>query len=322
MEPTHVVTVLGQPVTTRALQTVTQALNDTDALVGAIRRIADYPLTGHQIHVTAHSAVADTHLRAALAHAAASENIDVAIEPVGRTKKVVMFDVDSTLVQGEVIEMLAAKAGTEAQVREITAAAMRGEIDFAQALQQRVATLAGLDASVLAEVADNIQLTPGARTTIRTLRQLGYHCGVVTGGFGQVIKALTRELKFDYVKANTLEIIDGKLTGNVVGKIIDRPAKAAALREFANTVGVPMAQTVAVGDGANDIDMLTAAGLGIAFNAKPVLRELADATLSFPYLDTVLFIMGITGADVEAAKTSTLAPVHTIQQAAAPRQPA
>lgn len=145
----------AQPVTTRALQTVTQALNDTDALVGAIRRIADYPLTGHQIHVTAHSAVADTHLRAALAHAAASENIDVAIEPVGRTKKVVMFDVDSTLVQGEVIEMLAAKAGTEAQVREITAAAMRGEIDFAQALQQRVATLAGLDASVLAEVADN-----------------------------------------------------------------------------------------------------------------------------------------------------------------------
>lgn len=301
MNPTHVVTVLGQPVTTRALRTVTHTLADSHAHVVSTRHIADYPLTGHQLHITADT-TADTRLRAALAHTAASENIDIAVEPVGPTKQLVMFDVDSTLIQGEVIEMLATRAGTADQVRAVTDAAMHGDIDFTDALHQRVATLAGLDAAVLAELAATITLTPGARTTIRTLRRLGYRCGVVSGGFSQVVDPLVRDLGFDYVRANTLEIVDGKLTGRVVGEIVDRPAKAAALREFADMAGVPMTQTVAVGDGANDIDMLTAAGLGIAFNAKPILRAVADATLSFPYLDTVLFIMGITGADVEAAK--------------------
>jgi phosphoserine phosphatase len=306
---THAVTVLGSPVTAQALQAITQALARVDANIDTIRRIADYPLTGLKLLINAPdtSAAATDELRAALTAAAASENVDIAIEPTDRattTRRLVMFDVDSTLVQGEVIEMLAAKAGAEAQVREITAAAMRGEIDFAQSLEQRVATLAGLDESTLKEVADTIELTPGARTTIRTLRRLGYHCGVVTGGFGQVIEGLTRELELDYVLANNLEIVDGKLTGKVTGQIIDRPAKAAALREFADMAGVPMAQTVAVGDGANDIDMLSAAGLGIAFNAKPILQEVADATLSFPYLDSVLFIMGITRDEVEAAKAA------------------
>ncbi len=220
-----------------------------------------------------------------------AENIDTAGKPPAR---LVMFDVDSTLVQGEVIEMLAAKAGTEAHVQEITAAAMRGEIDFTLSLQQRVATLTGLDASALTEVADAIRLTPGARTTIRTLRHLGYHCGVVTGGFTQVIDGLARELSLDYVQANQLEIVHGKLTGRVTGKIIDRAAKATALREFAGQVGVPIARTVAVGDGANDIDMLTTAGLGIAFNAKPALQEVADAILTSPNLDAVLTVLGIT----------------------------
>jgi phosphoserine phosphatase len=165
---------------------------------------------------------------------------------------------------------------------------MRGELDFAESLHQRVATLAGLPAEVLDEVSEELKLTPGARTTLRTLRRLGYYVGVVSGGFRQVIEPLAHELMLDFVAANQLEIVDGKITGRVIGPIIDRPGKAKALRDFAHQVGVPMAQTVAVGDGANDIDMLAAAGLGVAFNAKPALREVADASLSHPYLDTVL----------------------------------
>ncbi|NLG54501.1 MAG: phosphoserine phosphatase SerB, partial [Rhodococcus sp.] len=198
-------------------------------------------------------------------------------------------------------EMLAAHAGVEDEVREVTESAMRGEIDFAESLHRRVATLAGLDASVIDEVAATIELTPGARTTIRTLRRLGYHCGVVSGGFVQVIEGLGKELELDFVQANTLEIIDGKLTGRVVGDIVDRAAKATALRKFAGELGIPMEQTVAVGDGANDIDMLNAAGLGVAFNAKPALREIADTALSHPFLDAVLFVIGVTRDEVEAA---------------------
>jgi phosphoserine phosphatase len=164
-----------------------------------------------------------------------------------------------------------------------------------------VATLAGLPAEVLDEVGEELELTAGARTTLRTLRRLGYHVGVVSGGFRQVIEPLAHELMLDFVAANELEIVDGKITGQVVGQIVDRAGKAKALRDFAHQVGVPMAQTVAVGDGANDIDMLAAAGLGVAFNAKPALREVADASLSYPYLDTVLFLLGVTRGEIEAA---------------------
>ena len=197
--------------------------------------------------------------------------------------------------------MLAAHAGAEAAVAQVTEAAMRGEIDFAESLHRRVATLAGLPAGVLDEVAEQIELTPGARTTLRTLRRLGYHCGIVSGGFRQVIEPLAHELMMDFVAANELEIVDGKLTGRVIGAVVDRPGKAKALRDFAQQAGVPMEQTVAVGDGANDIDMLAAAGLGVAFNAKPALREVADASLSHPYLDTVLFVLGVTRGEIEAA---------------------
>ncbi|MGW9265669.1 HAD family hydrolase, partial [Gordonia terrae] len=147
----------------------------------------------------------------------------------------------------------------------------------------------------------SLELTPGARTTIRTLHRLGFHCGLVSGGFRQVIDGLAHELELDFVRANTLEIVDGKLTGRVVGEVIDRMGKAHALRSFADQVGVPMEQTIAVGDGANDIDMLSVAGLGIAFNAKPALREVADATLNHPFLDGVLFILGVSRDEIEAA---------------------
>ncbi|MBO0852225.1 MAG: phosphoserine phosphatase SerB [Nocardia sp.] len=303
---THAVVVLGSPVTARAFSVIARTLAAQEANIDSIRGIADYPVTGLELMVTVASSSADaeTRLRTALAEVAAHERVDVAVERAGlarRGKRLIVFDVDSTLIQGEVIEMLAAHAGVEDEVRKVTEAAMRGEIDFAESLRQRVATLAGLNESVIDEVAERIELTPGARTTIRTLRRLGFRCGVVSGGFRQVIEPLAHELELDFVQANVLEVVGGTLTGKVIGEIVDRPAKAVALRRFAAEAGVPMDQTVAVGDGANDIDMLNAAGLGIAFQAKPALREVADTALSHPFLDAVLFILGVTRDEVEAA---------------------
>jgi phosphoserine phosphatase len=306
---THAIVVLGSPVTARAFSVIAGKLAEQNVNIDAIRGVADYPVTGLELTVTAPSSgpdatAAETRLRTTLAAVAAKENVDIAVERAGlarRAKRLIVFDVDSTLIQGEVIEMLAAHAGVEDEVRRVTEAAMRGELDFAESLRQRVATLAGLEESVIDEVAETIELTPGARTTIRTLRRLGFRCGVVSGGFRQVIEPLAHELELDFVQANTLEVVGGRLTGKVIGEIVDRPGKAVALRRFAAEAGVPMEQTVAVGDGANDIDMLNAAGLGIAFNAKPALREIADAALSHPYLDAVLFILGVTRDEVEAA---------------------
>lgn len=303
---THAVVVLGSPVTARSFSHIARELAKQGANIDSIRGVADYPVTGLELMVTAAdtSGETDGRLRTGLSELAMVESVDIAVERAGlarRAKRLIVFDVDSTLVQGEVIEMLAAHAGVEDKVREVTESAMRGEIDFTESLHQRVATLAGLDASVIDEVGRALELTPGARTTIRTLRRLGFHCGVVSGGFRQVIEGLAHELELDFVEANTLEIVDGKLTGRVVGDVVDRAAKAVALRKFAAQVGVPLEQTVAVGDGANDIDMLNAAGLGVAFNAKPALREVADTALSHPFLDAVLFVLGVTRDEVEAA---------------------
>ena len=301
--PTHTIVVLGRPITAAAFGAVAQEAAALGVNLDVIRGVSDYPVTGLELRVTVPSGL-DGQLQANLARVGAEQGVDIAVENYTlerRNKRLIVFDVDSTLIQGEVIEMLAEHAGAGEAVAAITEAAMRGEIDFAESLHQRVATLAGLPAEVLDEVADKVELTKGARTTIRTLRRLGFHCGVVSGGFRQVIDPLAHELMLDFVAANELEVLDGRLTGRVVGPIIDRAGKAKALRDFANQAGVPMEQTVAVGDGANDIDMLNAAGLGVAFNAKPALREVADASLSHPYLDTVLFILGVTRAEIEAA---------------------
>ena len=306
---THAVVVLGRPITARAFGSIARALADVGANIDAIRRVADYPVTGLELLVSPVPGQGSEDyppgtLRKKLVDVAHAAGVDVAVERAGlarRSKRLIVFDVDSTLVQGEVIEMLAARAGAEDEVRAVTEAAMRGELEFADALRARVATLAGLPASVLADVARELQLTPGARTTIRTLKRLGFRCGVVSGGFTQVIAGLAEELALDFVAANELEVVDGRLTGRVVGEIVDRPGKAAALERFAREAGVTLAQCVAVGDGANDIDMLSTAGLGIAFNAKPALAEIADTALSAPYLDVVLFVLGITRDEVERA---------------------
>jgi phosphoserine phosphatase len=303
---THVVIVLGQPVTARSFSEVARRLAEIDVNIDSIRRVADYPVTGLELQVSAPDTgeTTDTLLTSAMADLSARIGVDVAVERTGlfrKAKRLVVFDVDSTLIQGEVIEMLAAKAGCEREVREVTEKAMQGELDFAESLRRRVAVLEGLPATVLDEVAADLELTPGARTTVRTLRRLGFHTGVVSGGFTQIIDQLVDELGLDFSAANELEIVDGKLTGRLLGDIVDRPGKARALRRFADSFGVPHAQCVAVGDGANDIDMLSAAGLGVAFNAKPALREVADTALSYPFLDAVLFVLGVTRAEVEAA---------------------
>jgi phosphoserine phosphatase len=301
---THSIVVLGRPITAEAFGVVASEVAALGVNIDFIRGVSDYPVTGLELRVSVPPGGAYGQLQRALARVAVAESVDIALEDYSlsrRAKRLIVFDVDSTLIQGEVIEMLAERAGALAAVAEVTDAAMRGELDFAESLHKRVATLAGLPAEVLDEVADQIELTPGARTTIRTLRRLGFHCGIVSGGFRQVIEPLAHELMMDFVAANELEIVDGKLTGRVIGTIVDRPGKAKALRDFAQQVGVPMEQTVAVGDGANDIDMLAAAGLGVAFNAKPALREVADASLNHPYLDTVLFILGVTRGEIEAA---------------------
>jgi len=300
---THTIMVLGRPITAEAFGTVAREVAALGVNIDLIRGVSDYPVTGLELRVSVPRGVGGQ-LQEVLTRVAADVGVDVALEDYSiarRAKRLIVFDVDSTLIQQEVIEMLATRAGALDAVAAITDAAMRGELDFAESLHQRVATLAGLPAEVLDEVAEDVQLTPGARTTIRTLRRLGYHVGVVSGGFRQVIEPLAHELMLDFVAANELEIVDGKLTGRVVGQIVDRAGKAKALRDFAHQAGVPMAQTVAVGDGANDIDMLAAAGLGVAFNAKPALREVADASLSHPYLDTVLFLLGVTRGEIEAA---------------------
>ena len=219
----------------------------------------------------------------------------------GARQRLVVMDVDSTLIQDEVIELFAAHAGCEDEVAEVTAAAMRGELDFEQSLHARVALLEGLDASVVDKVRSEVRLTPGARTLIRTLKRLGYQVGVVSGGFTQVTDDLQERLGLDFAQANTLEIVDGKLTGRVTGEIVDRAGKARLLRRFAAEAGVPLSQTVAIGDGANDLDMLNAAGLGVAFNAKPVVREAAHTAVNVPFLDTVLYLLGVTREEVEAA---------------------
>jgi phosphoserine phosphatase len=295
------VTVLGAPLRPAAMAGIAGRIAANGANIDRIDRLAVYPVTC--IHLQVSGADPDG-LRAALAIEAAEQQVDVAVQRAGlhqRAKRLIVMDVDSTLIQGEVIELLAEHAGQQAKVAEITEAAMRGELDFEGSLRERVALLAGVDASAIDDVRRKIKLASGARTMVRTLKRLDYKFAIVSGGFTQVTDALVKDLGIDYSAANELEVVDGKLTGKVIGPVIDRAGKAAALTDFAARAGVPISQTVAIGDGANDLDMLQAAGLGIAYNAKPVVRQAADTAVSVPYLDTILFLLGISRDEVEAA---------------------
>jgi phosphoserine phosphatase len=295
------VVVLGAPLLASAVAAVTARIAAHGANIDRIRRLSRYPVTTVEFDISGADVAA---LRRELAIEAAVRGVDIAVSPSGlarRGRRLVVMDVDSTLIQDEVIELLAAHAGREQEVAGVTAAAMRGELDFAESLRARTKALAGLPESVLDDVRAAVRLTAGARTLVRTLKRLGFTVAVVSGGFIEVVGPLAEELGIDHAHANRLEVVDGVLTGNVVGEIVDRGGKADALRRFAAQERLPLSRTVAIGDGANDLDMLAAAGLGIAFNAKPIVREQADTAVNVPYLDAVLYLLGITREEIEDA---------------------
>ena len=295
------VVVIGAPLLASAVAAVAARIAAHGANIDRIRRLSRYPVTTVELDISGADVAV---LRVELALEAAVRGVDIAVSPAGlarRGRRLVVMDVDSTWIQDEVIDLLATRAGTKAEVAEVTAAAMRGDLDFAESLRARVATLAGLPVGVLDEVRAAIRLTPGARTLVRTLKRLGFTVAVVSGGFIEVVGPLAAELEIDHVHANRLDVKDGLLTGALVGEIVDRQGKAEALRRFAAEENLPLSRTVAIGDGANDLDMLAAAGLGVAFNAKPIVREQAHTSVNVPYLDAVLYLLGITREEIEDA---------------------
>lgn len=296
----HVVA-LGNPLKPSAIAAVALGISLQGGNIERIHRTASYPITAIEFTVSGVDSIA---LSRQLARTSNEQSIDIAVSPGGLmrwAKKLVILDVDSTLIQQEVIELLAAHAGVQPQVKEITDRAMRGELDFAESLHARVALLKGLPSSVLEEVRNEISLTPGAKTLVDTLHKLGHSVAVVSGGFIQVIEPLVKQLGIQHYRANSLEVSDGKLTGLVSGTVIDRAGKAQALRDFASLESIDLEQTIAIGDGANDLDMIAIAGMGIAFNAKPAVRAAADSSVSAPYLDSVLYLLGISREDIESA---------------------
>jgi phosphoserine phosphatase len=305
------VTVMGEPLCPTALGGITRRIADLGGNIDRIERLAGFPLVVVRLTV---SGAEEPDLREALAAESAAGGLDVAVQRLALRRRgthLVVMDVDSTLIQDEVIELIARHAGCEDEVRAVTESAMRGELDFAESLHARVALLAGVPVAALDEVRDNIRLTPGARTLCRTLKRLGYRVALVSGGFTHVVDPLAEQLEVDYALANQLEVTDGVLTGRVIGTVVDRQGKAEALRRFARESGIPLEQTVAIGDGANDMDMISLAGLGIAFNAKPALKAAADTTVNVPYLDAVLYVLGITREEVDAADAADGLPTRT-----------
>ena len=294
------VTVIGAPLRAAAMAAVAGRIADSGANIDRIERMARYPVTAIDLHV---SGVHPERLRALLSIEAAAQGVDLAVQPASllrRAMRLIVMDVDSTLIQGEVIELLAAHAGHADEVARGTERAMRGELDFEESLRERVALLEGVPESALAEVYDELVLAPGARTLVRILRRLGYRFALVSGGFTQITDRLAEDLGIHYARANELEIVDGRLTGRIVGAVVDRAGKADALRYFAGEVGVPLESVVAIGDGANDLDMLEIAGLGIAYNAKALVQQAADTTVNVPYLDAIMYLLGITREEIEA----------------------
>jgi phosphoserine phosphatase len=296
--PRSIVTVIAPRLTAGALAAVTGAIATAGANIVRIVRLAHRPVCAFEFRISGGD---PSTLRGVLLDAAASHGVDVAVQPERlerRAKRLVLLDVDSTLIRDEVIELIADEVGRGPEVAAITARAMAGELDFEESLRARVALLAGTDTAALDRAASRVRLTPGARTLVATLHRLGYTVAVVSGGFDHVVGPIAEQLGIDHAVANRLEVVDGRLSGGLVGSILDRAGKARELRRIAELERVPLEQTVAIGDGANDLDMIAAAGLGVAFNAKPVLQAAADTSVNVPRLDAILFLLGIPADEI------------------------
>ena len=289
------VVVVGNSIKPSGLAAVASQIAKLGGNISAIKRTAVDPLISIELELS----IPNNSLKAvqgALALVAIENKIDLAVEPGGlqrKSKRIVMLDMDSTLIEQEVINLLGQAAGKSSEIEAITDKAMAGDLDFKTALIERVSLLKGLDHNILSQVRDQISLTKGAKKLVDELHQQGHKVGVVSGGFIEVIEPILKSLEIDFYRANKLKIQDGVLTGEIDGPLIDSHAKRMALEEFADQEQVQLEQTVAIGDGANDLEMIKAAGLGIAFNAKPKVAAAADTTISNQDLSTVLLLMGI-----------------------------
>jgi len=297
----YVITAIGASLGAPHLHAIASTLAAEGANIEKISRLSESTLASVEIHAQLPPARDADALKRTLLAVATSAGFDVSLQRESlyrRSKRLVVMDMDSTLIRIEVIDELARAAGVVDRVARITERAMQGEMDYDQSLRERVELLKGLDVKVLDRIAAELPLTEGAETLVRELKRLGYSIAIISGGFSRAADALKRRLDIDYAYSNNLEVSEGKLTGRVVGPIVNAQRKAELLETIAQAEGVLLDQVIAVGDGANDALMLERAGLGIAFHAKPKLRESADTSISASGLDSILYLLGISAREV------------------------
>lgn len=306
----YIVTLIGKKITADHIAIVTTIFAKHNLNIDNIKRRSGRMSLKHKysskrpkcIEFSVRDVFDSEELRSELLSAATEHSFDIAVQEDNifrHNYKIVAFDMDSTLIQTEVIVELAKYAGVEKEVYEITESAMRGEIDFNESLRKRVSLLKGIDESALAEIAENLPLTQGVEKLMSNLQKVSFKTAILSGGFTFFGNYLKEKLGFDYAYANELEIINGKLTGKVLGEIVDGKKKAELLKEIARKEQINLEQTIAVGDGANDLPMLKTAGLGIAFQAKPLVRETAEHAISCLGLDAILFLIGFRDKDTD-----------------------
>ncbi len=303
----YVITAIGPTLGAPHLHAIASALAAEGANIEKIGRLSENTLASVEIHALLPPDRDSEVLKRALLQVATSTGFDVSLQPESlyrRSKRLIVLDMDSTLIRIEVIDELARAAGVGPEVARITERAMQGEMDYDESLRKRVALLAGLDVKVLDQIASDLPLTEGAETMVRVLKRLGYKIAVISGGFSRAAEALKRRLELDYAYSNNLEVVGGKLTGRVVGPIVNAQRKAELLETIAQAEGVLLDQVIAVGDGANDALMLERAGLGIAFHAKAKLRERADTSISGAGLDAILYLLGLSARELQEVEES------------------